>query len=179
MTRKQSSARKGKATEHLVAAMCVLASEGELNALTALVDDEGVDLGLKRRDGNRVLDVQVKSAFLGDRKNLTEDGTFIADVRLETFRPRDDLYILYVIVDGPRADIRLAWLVPSDELEERGFIVNPKRTGPQLRFQASSKPQSRDKWHNRRLERDAIVPELLRIVRRLDDPGGPLFEPNE
>jgi hypothetical protein len=45
------SARKGKAVEHLIAATCVLATAGELNALTALVDDEGVDIGFKRRDG--------------------------------------------------------------------------------------------------------------------------------
>ena len=34
------SARKGKAVEHLIAASCILASEGELNASTSLVDDE-------------------------------------------------------------------------------------------------------------------------------------------
>jgi hypothetical protein len=73
------STRKGRATEQLIAATCVLASGGELNALTALVDDEGVDLGLKRRNGPRTLNLQVKSGF-----------TFIADVRRETFQPRDD-----------------------------------------------------------------------------------------
>ena len=46
------SARKGKATEQLIAAICMLATGGELNALTALVDDEGVDLGFKRRNGS-------------------------------------------------------------------------------------------------------------------------------
>jgi len=43
------SARKGKAVEHLVAASCILASGGELNASTALVDDEGVDIVFHRR----------------------------------------------------------------------------------------------------------------------------------
>ena len=42
-----SSARKGKAVEQLVAAVCVLATAGELNALTALVDDGDVDFGLQ------------------------------------------------------------------------------------------------------------------------------------
>src|SRR4051812_18880760 len=115
MAENAGSARKGKAVEHLVAAMCVLASGGEMNALTALVDDEGVDLGLKRRDGTRILDLQVKSAFEDERKNLREKGTFIADVRRETFRPRDDLYMLYVVVNGARADLVRAWLVPSEE----------------------------------------------------------------
>jgi len=47
--------------------MCVLATGGELNALTALVDDEGVDLTLKRRTGTRTLDVQTKSRFCDER----------------------------------------------------------------------------------------------------------------
>jgi hypothetical protein len=132
------SARKGKATEALIAAMCGLASGGELNALTALVDDEGVDLGLKRRNGTRTLDVQVKSGFIDERKSLREKGTFIADVRRETFTPRDDLYMLYVVVDGSRAEVIRAWLVPSVVLDGEGFEVRPsgKRM---LRFQASAK----------------------------------------
>jgi hypothetical protein len=45
------AARKGKAAEQLIAALCVLATGSELNAFTALVDDEGVDLAFKQRDG--------------------------------------------------------------------------------------------------------------------------------
>lgn len=161
------SARKGKATEHLIAAMCVLASGGELNALTALVDDEGVDLSLKRRNGSNTLDLQVKSAFMGERKNLSEKGTFVADVRLETFRARDDFFLLYVVIDGSRAELLRAWLVPSSVLESAGFIV---RTGGKecLRFQASSKPSSQDKWRDHRLERDELIPALLKLIREMD-----------
>ena len=43
MSKSASSARKGKAAEPLVAAICVLATGAELNALTARVGDEGVD----------------------------------------------------------------------------------------------------------------------------------------
>lgn len=74
-----SSARKGKATELLIAAACVLASGSKLNALTGLVDDEGVDITFKRWNGSRTLDVQVKSAFLESRKNLREKDIFLAD----------------------------------------------------------------------------------------------------
>ncbi len=167
MTESASSIRKGKAVEHLIAAMCVLASRGELNALTALVDDEGVDLSLKRRDGSQTLDLQVKAGFSDERKILREKGSFIADIRLETFRPRDDLAALYVVIDGGRAEVQLAWLVPSTELVDAGFIV---RTGGKqfLRFQASARDASNDKWRHRRLTRDELVPVLVRAVRELD-----------
>jgi hypothetical protein len=108
-----SSARKGKAVEQLVAAICVLATAGELNALTALVDDEGVDVGFKRRNGTRTLDVQVKARFTDEdgSKALREQGAFSSDVRQETFRERGDLYMLYLAVNGARAQIEQAWLV--------------------------------------------------------------------
>lgn len=48
-----SSARMGKAAEYLVAAACILASRGELNVATSLVDDEGVDLVFHRRGSYR------------------------------------------------------------------------------------------------------------------------------
>jgi hypothetical protein len=163
------SARKGKAVEHLIAATCVLATAGELNALTALVDDEGVDLGFKRRDGTRVLDVQVKSRFSdeGGSKKLREEGTFVSDVREETFRPRDDLFMLFVAVDGRRAKIETAWLVPSPVLDAAAFRVTVK--GKRLvRFQASVKDESQDKWREFRLEPPDLPEALLRCAADLE-----------
>ncbi|HME03375.1 MAG TPA: hypothetical protein VKG38_10145 [Solirubrobacteraceae bacterium] len=82
LSKNAASARKGRAVEHLVAAICVLATAGELNALTALVDDEGVDLGLKRRNGGRTLDVQVKARFSDeDGSAPLRRGRFTANVR--------------------------------------------------------------------------------------------------
>jgi hypothetical protein len=161
------SARKGKATEQLLAAIIVLASGGEINALTAMVDDEGVDLSLKRRNGTTTLDLQVKSAFMDERKSLRERGSFIADVRLETFRDRDDLFMLYVVIDGSRAELLKAWLVPSTVLASEGFRVRTRGTEC-VRFQASAKEKSQDKWSGYRLDRDQLAPTLLALIRKMD-----------
>jgi hypothetical protein len=161
------SARKGKATEQLIAASVVLASGGELNALTAMVDDEGVDLSLKRRNGLNTLDLQVKSGFVDERKSLREKGVFIADVRRNTFQARNDLFMLYAVVDGSKAELLRAWLVPSAILESQGFDVHTRGTDC-LRFQASAKPESRDKWRRYRLERSELVPALLKLLRQRD-----------
>lgn len=56
-----SAGRMGKAVEYLVAAACILASRGELNEATSLVDDEGVDLVFNRRGSSATLAVQVKA----------------------------------------------------------------------------------------------------------------------
>lgn len=141
-----SSARKGKAVEQLVAAVCVLATAGELNALTALVDDEGVDVGFKRRNGTRTLDVQVKARFTDEdgSKALREQGAFSSDVRQETFRERDDLYMLYLAVNGSRAEIEKAWLVPSTVLAAEAIVVT-KQGKEHLRFSGSAKSDTEDK----------------------------------
>jgi hypothetical protein len=174
MTSKQSGCmRKGKATEQLIAAICVLATSGELNALTALVDDEGVDLTFKRRDGTRMLDVQVKARF-SDRagsKAIRKLGCFMADVYEVSFRPREDLYMLYLVINGPRADIDTSWLVPSEALAASGMRVTIHGR-PHVRFQASVKPDSHDKWAAYRYSRKALPQKLLAVVTSLEPGSG-------
>lgn len=169
LSKHAKSARKGKAVEQLIAATSVLATGGELNALSALVDDEGVDLGFKRRNGSRVLDVQVKARFSDDdgSKSLRENNTFVADVRRETFRPREDLYMMYLAVDGPKAEIWAAWLVPSLTLEAEGFAVKPK--GKELvRFQASAAVDTDDKWRPLRYSREQLPHRLMEVLVQLE-----------
>ncbi|HEV2087620.1 MAG TPA: hypothetical protein VGR21_04850, partial [Cryptosporangiaceae bacterium] len=74
-----SAGRMGKAVEYLIAASCILATRGELNVSTSLVDDEGVDLVFHRRDSTATLAVQVK-ARMSDSKRV-RSGSFVAFVR--------------------------------------------------------------------------------------------------
>ena len=158
------SARFGKAVEHLVASSCILASDGELNVSTALVDDEGGDMVFHRRDGSATLAVQVKSRAT-DARTITR-GTFLTDVRSQTFRPRRDLYFLGVVVDPQQAAIPVAWLIPSTVLAER---VAPNRRG-RMRFAASLKPGSRDRWRPYRLEQARLPARVLEILAELEAP---------
>lgn len=164
------SARKGRATESLVAASCILATGGELNALTGLVDDEGVDITFKRRDGTRTLDVQVKSRFSdgAGSKLLREKGRFVADTRAATFRPRDDLYMLFVAVDAEKAEFGPVWLVPSLDLADKGMEINPKKTGKQVRFIASAKDASNDKWISYRMSKAELPQAILGQLKEME-----------
>jgi hypothetical protein len=166
----RGSARKGRAAESLVAASCILATGGELNALTALVDDEGVDITFKRRNGTKTLDIQVKSRFSDEAGSrvLREEGRFIADTREATFRAREDLYMLFVVVDAPKAEIGPIWLVPSLKLEELGQRINPKSTGRQVRISASAKGTSEDKWSPYRMDKAELPRRLMVILKEMD-----------
>lgn len=161
------SARKGKAVEHLIAASCILASGGELNASTSLVDDEGVDIVFHRRGRSRTLAVQVKSRFdeEGGSTHLHEKGRFIGDVRAVTFQPRDSLYLLFVAVRSLNADFGPIWFVPSHAFAAKAQHVGPDKTT--LRIVASAKPDTQDQWRPFRLAKEELAPAILAALDHL------------
>ncbi len=157
------SPRMGKAVEHLVAASCILASRAKLNVSTTLVDDEGVDLVFHRRDGTATLAVQVK-ARMSDSKQF-QAGRFTAVVRQQTFRERDDLYMLFVPTEVPEGTFKFVWFVPSRVFRNGAQVV---KTQGRLRFAASMKPESRDKWSGFRVERRDLPGKILAVLEELD-----------
>lgn len=144
--------------EHLVAASCILASGGALNVSTSLVDDEGVDLVFQRRGESGTVAVQVKSRST-DTTEVQRDR-FVAEVRSQTFRPRPDLFMLFVVIDRPKAAIGKAWLVPSEQFDERATLTGKGRR----RFAASLKPDTQDKWSGYRMEFPELPGAILRVL---------------
>jgi hypothetical protein len=156
----EDAGRMGKAAEHLVAAFCILATRGELNVSTSLVDDEGVDLVFHRRNSTATLAVQVK-ARMSDSKRVRSEG-FVAFVRSQTFSPRRGLDMLFVAIDVVRGQVMKAWLVPS--LDYDASLGKPNSRG-RYRFGASMKDNANDRWRSYRLEAE----ELPRaVLARLD-----------
>jgi hypothetical protein len=148
--------RMGKAAEHLVAAFCILATRGELNVSTSLVDDEGVDLVFHRRNSTATLAVQVK-ARMSDSKRVQAEG-FVAFVRSQTFSPRRDLDMLFVAIDIERGAVMKAWLVPS--LDYNASVGTPNSRG-RYRFGASMKDSANDRWRPYRLEAEQLPSAIL------------------
>ncbi|MBP2335541.1 hypothetical protein JOF41_001719 [Saccharothrix coeruleofusca] len=161
--RSPSAGRMGKAAEYLVAASCMLASRGELNVSTSLVDDEGVDLVFNRRDSSATLAVQVK-ARMSDSKRVRSE-TFVAFVRAQTFRPRPNLDMLFIAVDVDRGAIMTAWLVPS-QVYAAGAGRPTSRD--RYRFYASMKPDARDRWVDYRLAPSELAPRILARLAELN-----------
>lgn len=155
------AARMGKAAEYLVASFCILATRGELNVSTSLVDDEGVDLVFHRRNSTATLAVQVK-ARMSDSKRVKSEG-FVAFVRSQTFAPRPDLDMLFVAIDVTLGSIMRAWLVPSLDYSETLTGANLRG---RHRFVASMKDGTKDRWRPYRLDAAELPPAIL---RRLDE----------
>lgn len=157
-----AAGRMGTAAEYLVAASCIIATRGELNVSTSLVDDEGVDLVFHRRGSTATLAVQVKARF-SDGSGYG-DGRFQANVRAATFAPRSDLDMLFVAVDVDRGALERAWLIPSAEFDARKGNL---RTNGRYRFTASLKPKAQDQWRSWRLDPVELAPAVLARVTAL------------
>lgn len=159
------ASRKGKAAELLVAASCILGSGGELNVSTSFVDDEGVDLVIHRRARPTTLALQVKSRFASAA--TTRRGHFTNEVRGQTFAPREDFHLLFLVVDERHATIPVCWLVPSTVMADR---VQPNRRN-RFRFSASMSGATQDQWREFRLSSDELPSKLLSILSQLEGTG--------
>ncbi|GAA1083755.1 hypothetical protein [Pseudonocardia alni] len=157
------AARMGKAAEYLVAASAILATRGQLNVSTSLVDDDGVDLVFHRRGHTATLAVQVKSRMADGV--LVQSGRVQANVREATFRPRRDLDMLFVVVDPVEGRIVTAWLVPSGEFAR--LVPTPNGKGRRV-FSASAKPDTADRWRGFRLTPADLAGRLLDRLAQLD-----------
>ncbi len=165
-TRGGGGPRIGKALEYLIAASCILMSEGRLNVSTPLVDDEGVDLVFNRYDRPATLAVQIKGR--SKSAQVVKGGKFLADVSRRTFAPRDDLYILFVVYEEGIADYGPVWLVPSKELAKHG---GKSKGGNYLRFQPSVRGEL-NQWRQYRLEKEALPGQILTVLDSLSSIEG-------
>lgn len=163
LDRSPNASRIGKAVEHLVAASCILASDAELNVSTSLVDDEGVDLVFHRRGGSATLAVQVKSR--GSDTSEVRKGRFAANVRKATFDARPDLYMLFVIVDRPTAQLGPVWFIPSTDFDEHA-----NTTGKGMRrISANTGPAANDRWLQYRMSFEELPESILTVLKALED----------
>lgn len=162
--RDAASSRIGTAAEYLVAASAILASEARLNVSTSLVGDEGVDLVFHRRGGTATLAVQVKARTTDTSQHRR--GRISANLRRSTFRARSDLAVLIVLVDKRSAALELAWLIPSAKFEHEAMSA---RNGEVLKFAASVKPDTADKWAHYRLSPGELADRLETWLTEADE----------
>jgi hypothetical protein len=87
-----------------------------------------------------------------------QNESMVAFVRSQTFRKRADLDILFVAIDIERGAVLKAWLVPSADFAE---VIGEPDTRGRLRFVASMKEGSQDRWAHRRLEAAELAPAIL------------------
>lgn len=163
LSKSPAAGRMGKAAEYLVAAVCILATRGRLNVSTSIVDDEGVDIVFHLRNSTATLAVQVKARMTDGA--VVQRGRFQAQVRSQTFRVRDELEILFVLVDNVNGAIQTAWLVPSREFHR---LHGTPTTKGGLRFSASIKKGTTDQWSPFRVSAAELPLKIMEHLEALE-----------
>lgn len=151
-----SASQKGRVVEQLVAAACLLQSDGKLRVSIPIVDDEGVDLIVSHGETSHTLLLQVKSRFSLNR------GNYRTQVRRVALHPSPNRLLLFVYYDTVRAALGdTMWLIPS--LDFAKLLVGQKQGRDTYIFQ-SRFTSAGDMWKPYRIP----VQELAsRLIRRL------------
>src|SRR4051794_20334926 len=113
-----------------------------------------------RRERSTTLAIQVKSRSMG-AKTIAKNSRFIASVGASTFRPRADLYVLFVAVNADDGSFDPVWLVPSTVLAERTKPNTQRRHV----FTASMKEDTKDQAF--RIGRAELPAPIMEIIDSL------------
>ena len=154
------STQKGKVVESLIAANCILGSDGKLSVCVPLVDDEGVDMVLTPKGGGQSIFVQVKSRF-----TLTGKGYYRTQIKKKNFLPRENLYIIFAYYDSEKAQLgETLWLVPSVD-----FDKNLKGQLKKQYYIFQSGFTSQDMWEPFRLKLSDLPQRILSLLKTYKD----------
>jgi hypothetical protein len=152
-----SESQKGKIAETLIAAHLVLGSDGLLNVSTPMVDGEGVDLVINLRDRPRHMLLQVKSRF-----GLTGKGNYSTNVRRASFKPGNDLYMLFAFIDKDKTELgEVVWLIPSLKFADNTCNQNKERKV--IRFQSRFTSQ-KDMWVDFMVTKEELPDRIVQIL---------------
>ncbi len=151
-----SASQKGRVVEQLVAAACLLQSDGKLRVSIPIVDDEGVDLVVSHGQTDRTLLLQVKSRFSLHR------GNYRTQVRRVVLHPNPNRLLLFVFYDTARAALGdTMWLVPS--LAFAKLLAGQKQDRDTYAFQ-SRFTSAGDMWKSYRIPVQQLASELIRYL---------------
>jgi hypothetical protein len=125
-----------------------------------------VDLVFHARGSAATLAVQVRTRFTSS--STVSDGRISTEVRQQTFAVREDLSMLFVVVDDVEGRIVQVWLVPSRDFRDKAMRKESER---KLRFSASTREDSADKWASYRLSPAQLPQRVLEVLEKLERTG--------
>lgn len=154
------SSWRGAAVEHLVAATIALRGRGRINVAQTLWDAEGIDLMFEGPVPPSLrMRVQVKSIG-SDTTNVVQRGRAVSIVRDATFSPREDGWVLFVLIDVMTLTFEKSWLVPSSD-----FAAHTKANSRGYRRFADGLNSRRSRWTPYRFETRKALSD--RVAREL------------
>jgi len=156
-----SSKQKGNILEKRFIELVSLGTNGQISCYTPDSDDDGIDVIINLKSHFKPLFIQVKSRF-----KTNTNGMYSQDIGTNTFKENANFYICFFLYNAEDYEIEKIWLVPSIEFKNKAIELNPEKYAQKLRFAASPKDTSRDRWREYRIEKKELGTRLLEILSR-------------
>ncbi|MDC7243577.1 MAG: hypothetical protein PQJ44_06540 [Sphaerochaetaceae bacterium] len=156
-----SSKQKGNILEHRFIELISLGSDGNLTCFAPDSDDDGIDIIINRKMDFKPIFVQVKSRF-----NLN-NGLFSQDIGTSTFRADEKFWVCFIYYNPVNFEIENIWFIPSIDFHEKSVEINPENHKQKLRFAASVKDNSKDKWSEYRVSKTELSVKVDTIIDSL------------
>lgn len=145
-----SPSQKGLLVENYISNSIMLQGRGNIVVAKPIIDEDGVDLILYRKDNLKTLFCQVKSRFSLNKNNCQ------FQIRKNTFRTDDKIICIFVYFLEEVNRIKYIWCVPSKYVSEN----RDNETNDNLVVAPSVLDITFDKWSRYRISEDKIIDEL-------------------
>jgi len=159
-----SSKQKGSILEKRFIELASLGSNGKISCFTPDSDDDGIDAIINLKTAFKPLFIQIKSRF-----NRNANGTYSQDIGVNTFKENKNFYICFFLYNTADFDIEKIWLVPSIVFKKMAIPLNPVHHPKKLRFAASPKDSSKDRWREYRIEKQDLGRKLLSLLNEMPE----------
>ncbi len=155
-----SSKQKGNILEARLIELIYLGSNGKLQCFVPDSDEDGIDLVVNLKGSFNPIFLQVKSRF-----NLN-NGQFLQDIGTNTFNSNKKFYIVFFYYNEEKYEIENIWLVPSKVFLKKSVELNPKNYKQKLRFTASPKDDSIDKWSKYKISKNDLAKKIEKLIKQ-------------
>jgi len=161
-----SSTTKGDIVEDRIKEQILLYGQGLLSVYKPVTDSEGVDLIVVKSGCFHPVFIQVKGRF-----KLQEDGAFLCDVRMKTFKHHPSYFIVGAYFNPINSELHDKLLfIPTEIIEKEGQKVITK-TGPRSRVISRLSSETHGKWARYIIDKkelaNKILDEIAEIEKRL------------
>ena len=150
-----TSKQYGELFELRIIDFLVELSNGEISCFRNVIDDNGIDLIIKKKNSFKTLFIQVKGRSKFDSKNQ-----FNQVIYKSTFVVNESFYLLFCLFLSDQEPI--FWLIPSNVIPEKLKVHNPKKHREQYNFSATTSQNS--KWSEYQLNKKQLIEKLLNLL---------------
>lgn len=155
-----SPKQKGDIAEARIAELITLYGDASLSCYKPLSDDEGIDIVVKRKGGNKTFYIQVKSRFNEDLKNVS-----VMSIKRSTIMDSSTMGIVFCLFDTTKGDLwDYVWFVPAKKFIR---LANEQDKGQRLIFVAGKQRRESNKWDQYLIDKRDLANKIIDQMRRI------------